>query len=157
MGELGAVVRGTKECEAALTAMTARVNVATLKALKASQNAAKASIRSGMRGRPRWDHRGKSARTGGTVQLNLSPHHVSKGGGPGRLTGSLYKGVGGVRRPKPMPGGGYQGGVGVGGGVRNLYKKRQEGSFPYVKPGVKKAEPKMAAVWETAWAAAMRG
>lgn len=150
------IVKGAKECAAAVQAMEKRIDLGTLAALKASQNLAKASIRQGLRGRPRWDHRGKSARTGESVKLNLKPHRVSKAGGPGRLTGKLYKGVGGVRKPKPLPGGGFQGGVGVGGGVRNLYKKRLEGQFPYVKPGVKKAEPKMAAAWNAAYAKATR-
>lgn len=149
-------VRGVRRAEAALTAMDRRIDLATLKALKATQQLAKTSIRSGMRGRPRWDHRGRSARTGAAVKLNLSPHHAAKGGGPGRLTGKLVKGVGGVRRPKPLPGGGFQGGVGVGGGVRNLYKKRLEGQYPYVRPGIRKAEPKMAAVWSAAWGRATK-
>jgi hypothetical protein len=150
------VVRGTKEVRAALVRMDRQIDVATVRALKATQALAKKSIRSGMRGRPRWDHRGKSARTGPTVNLRLSPHHVTKGGGPGRLTGKLTRGVGGVRRPKPLPGGGFQGGVGVGGGVRNLYKKRQEAKYPYVRPGIRKAEPKMAAVWQLHWERATR-
>jgi hypothetical protein len=136
--------------------MDRQIDVATIRALKATQGLAKKSIRSRMRGRPRWDHRGKSARTGPTVKLNLSPHVVAKGGGPGRLTGKLARGVGGVRRPKPLPGGGFAGGVGVGGGVRNLYKKRQEAQYPYVRPGLRKAEPKMAAVWQVHWGRAMR-
>jgi hypothetical protein len=122
--------------------------------MKAAQNVAKSSVKRQIRGRPRWDHRGASSRTGGAVNLHLSPPHVSRSGGPGRLTGVLARGVGGVRKPKPAPGGGFQGGVGVGGGVRNLYKKRTEAKFPYFAPGVKKAEPKMAAVWEAAWAKA---
>ncbi|MGW1892148.1 hypothetical protein ACWCP6_18090 [Streptomyces sp. NPDC002004] len=150
------VVRGTKRVEADLTRMSKQVDVATLRALKATQALAKKSIRSGMRGRPRWDHRGASPRTGPAVSLNLSPHHTTKGGGPGRLTGKLVRGVGGVRKPKPLPGGGFQGGVGVGGGVRNLYKKKIEGEYPYVRPGIRKAEPKMAAVWQLHWGRAMR-
>jgi hypothetical protein len=146
-----AVVRGTKEVRTALVRLDREIDLATVRALKATQALAKKSIRSGMRGRPRWDHRGKSSRTGPTVNLNLSPHHVSKGGGPGRLTGKLTRGVGGVRKPKPLPGGGFQGGVGVGGGVRNLYKRRIEGQYPYVRPGIRRAEPKMAAVWQTHW------
>lgn len=149
-------VRGTRQARAAVVAMDRRIDVATIKALKATQALAKRSIRSGLRGRPRWDHRGASSRTGDAVKLGLSPHRVSKAGGPGRLTGKLYQGVGGVRRPKPLPGGGFQGGVGVGGGVRNLYKKRLEGQYPYVKPGVRKAEPKMGAVWSASWAKATR-
>lgn len=145
------VVRGTKAVRRDLTRLDRQIDLATVRALKATQALAKKSIRSGMRGRPRWDHRGASARTGAAVNLNLTPHHISKGGGPGKLTGKLVRGVGGVRKPKPLPGGGFQGGVGVGGGVRNLYKKRLEGTYPYVRPGVRKAEPKMAAVWEAQW------
>ncbi|MEV6720609.1 hypothetical protein AB0M94_06715 [Streptomyces xanthochromogenes] len=138
--------------------MNARINVATLKALKASQTVAKASVKSGMRGRPRWDHRGKSQRTGPDVSLRLNPHHVSKGGGPGKLTGRLYGAVGVVKRPKLLPEGGYSGGVGCGGkeSVTNLYRGVTESRFPYMKPGVKKAEPKMAVVWQAAWAKAIR-
>lgn len=150
------VVRGVREARSSLTAMDRRIDLGTLRALKATQQLAKTSIRSGMRGRPRWDHRGRSARTGETVSLNLTPHHVTKGGGPGKLTGKLVRGVGGVRKPKPLPGGGFQGGVGVGGGVRNLYKKRIEAQYPYVRPGIRKAEPKMAAVWTKQWERATR-
>ncbi|MFG2722716.1 hypothetical protein ACGFW5_31120 [Streptomyces sp. NPDC048416] len=151
-------VRGAKECDAALAAMNARINAATLKALKASQTTAKASVKSGMRGRPRWDHRGRSDRTGPGVSLHLTPHHVSKTGGPGKLTGHLYGAVGGVKRPKPLPKGGYSGGVGCGGtkSVTNNYRGEVEERYPYVKPGVRKAEPKMAVVWQAAWAKAMR-
>lgn len=149
-------VRGAKEARAAVVRMDRQIDLATVRALKATQALAKKKIRSGMRGRPRWDHRGASARTGPTVNLNLSPHHTTKGGGPGRLTGKLYKGVGGVRKPKPLPGGGFQGGVGVGGGVRNLYKKRIEGQYPYVRPGIRKAEPQMSAVWVREWGRATR-
>ncbi|PJM98133.1 hypothetical protein CG740_37250 [Streptomyces sp. CB01201] len=158
MGELGIVVRGAKDCEAALTAMDARINVATLKALKASQTAAKAAVKSAMRGRPRWDHRGKSKRTGPDVSLHLTPHHVSKGGGPGKLTGRLYGAVGVVKRPKPLPEGGFKGGVGCGGkdSVTNNYRTVIEAQYPYMKPGIKKAEPKMAVVWQAAWAKAIR-
>lgn len=155
-GGIGVRVSGVRETEAALARMGKEIDLATLKALKATQNLAKSSVRSGLRGRPRWDHRGASSRTGAAVKLNLSPHHVAKSGGPGRLTGKLYRGVGGVRRPKPIPGGGLAGGVGVGGGVRNLYKKRLEGQYPYFRPGLRKAEPKMTAVWNAAWAKATR-
>jgi hypothetical protein len=149
-------VHGVREAQGALVAMDKRIDVATVKALKASQQLVKTSVRSGLRGRPRWDHRGRSTRTGDAVNLDLSPHHVSKSGGPGRLTGTLSRGVGGVRTPKPIPGGGFAGGVGVGGGVRNLYKKRLEATYPYFKPGVRKAEPKITAVWNVAWAKATR-
>lgn len=155
MGDIEIRVEGWREVQHALDRMSREIDVGTVAALKASQNLAKKTIRSGMRGRPRWDHRGASPRTGEAVNLNLNPHHVAKGGGPGRLTGKLYRGVGGVRKPKKTAEG-YQGGVGVGGGVRNLYKKRIEGKYPYVAPGIKKAEPKMPEIWEKAWGKATR-
>lgn len=157
-GAIGIAVRGTKACSAELSLMQKRIDLASLKALKASQTIAKASVKSGMRGRPRWDHRGKSARTGPGVYLDLSPHHVVKGGGPGKLSGSLRRAVGGVRRPKPIPGGGFSGGVGCGGpeSVTNNYRGEVEARFPYMKPGVKKAEPKMAVAWQAAWMKAVR-
>jgi hypothetical protein len=151
-------VRGVREVEGALQAMDKRIDLATLKALRASQQLAKASIKSGMRGRPRWDHRGRTGKGGAPVSLNLSPHHVTKGGGPGRLTGALSGAVGGVRRPKPLPGGGFAGGVGVGGrrSIAVIYRGEVEARYPYFRPGLRKAEPKMTAVWNTAWAKATR-
>lgn len=157
-GGIGIIVKGTRECQASMAAMNKRVELASLKALKASQTVAKASVKSGMRGRPRWDHRGKSQRTGPDVSLHLTPHHVAKAGGPGRLTGRLSKAVGGVKRPKPLPEGGFAGGVGCGGkkSVTNNYRGITESRYPYMAPGIKKAEPKMALAWQAAWAKAVR-
>ena len=155
MGDLRAVVHGVREAEAAIIKTERRIDLASLKALKTCQGLAKRAIKAGMRGRPRWDHRGASSRTGDAVNLDLSPHHVTRSGGPGRMTGTLQRGVGGVRRPKVDPiTGTVAGGVGVGGGVRNLYKKRLEAQFPYVKPGLDKAMPGMATVWAAAWSRA---
>lgn len=152
-GEMRAVVRGVKEAEAALVRMDANIDLATLKALKACQGLAKSSIKGQLRGRPRWDHRGKSSRTGPSVRLNLSPHVVSKGGGPGKLTGALSRSIRSNKKPRPLPGGGFNGVVFAGGrgGPQNLYKGRLEGTFPYFKPGVDKAAPKMGAIWTAAW------
>lgn len=148
-------IRGVREFDGALKRMTRDVDLATIRALKTTQKIAKTSIRRKIKGRPRWDRRGKSSRTGAEVNLNLSPHVAPKGGGPGSLTGTLRRGIGGVRRPRRTLGG-FKGGVGVGGGVRNLYKKRVEGEFPYFKPGLDAAEPKMHAVWVEEWGRAVR-
>ncbi|MDH6123447.1 hypothetical protein [Kitasatospora sp. GP82] len=150
MAELGIHIEGLAELHAGLDRMSRDVDRATVAALKATQNIAKGSVRAQMRGRPRWDHRGMSERTGEAVKLGLSPHHQPRAGGPGRLTGTLAKGVGGVRKPRKTPQG-FAGGVGVGGQVRNLYKGRTEGRFPYLKPGIDKATPKFGAVWLKAW------
>lgn len=158
MPEIIGVVRGVKQAEVALAAMERRIDLATIRSLKATQQLAKKSIKSGMRGRPRWDHRGKTGNGGAPVSLHLTPHHVTKAGGPGRLTGTLSRAVGGVRRPKPLPGGGFSGGVGVGGreSLAVIYRKEVEARYPYMKPGVRKAEPKMAAVWAKGWERAIK-
>jgi hypothetical protein len=137
--------------------MSKRIDVATVSALKASQNLAKKNIRSKMRGRPRWDQRGKSRVYSTSVNLNLSPHHVSKSGGPGRFTGHLSRAVGSVKRPKKVPGG-YSGGVGVGGprSSTNLYRGHTEAKFPYFKPGVESASKGMEAIWTKAWDKSIR-
>jgi hypothetical protein len=152
-GEMRAIVRGVDIAEAALARMERQIDVASLKALKSCQALAKKYVKSGMRGRPRWDHRGKNPARGlRGVSLNLTPHHVSKGGGPGQLTGALFKGVGGVRKPKIDPlTGTVAGGVGAGGEVQNNYKRQVEAQYPYLQPGVAKAQPQMGAVWAAAW------
>lgn len=151
------ITHGLSELTAELNAMDARIDAATLAGLKSAQGAAKAQIKSGMRGRPRWDRRGASGRNGGepAVNLNLTPHHVTKSGGPGRLTGHLSGAVGGVRRPKKVRRQ-YVGGVGVGGplSITNLYRARVNSKYPFIEPGVKKAEPKIAEAYKKAWAKA---
>jgi hypothetical protein len=160
MGAIHAHIRDIKPDLAELDAIVLRTNAATLAAMKAAQTAAKQQVKSGMRGRPRWDHRGAIGRDKSVpaVNLNLSPHHVSRGGGPGLLTGTLRSQVGGVKRPKKVGRYGYSGGVGVGGKeqITNLYRFHTEGRYPYMRPGVKKAEKKMAVVWERAWAKAVK-
>lgn len=152
-----AVAKGLSELQAELNAMDARIDVATLAGLKASQNVAKARIKAGMRGRPRWDRRGVTGRNGGepAVNLNLTPHHVTKSGGPGRLTGHLSGAVGGVKRPKKVRRQ-YVGGVGVGGplSITNLYRAKVNSKYPFIEPGVRKAEPKIAEAYKKAWAKA---
>jgi hypothetical protein len=155
MGEIGIRIEGVRELEAGLERMSRDIDKATVAALKATQNLAKKSVRSLMRGRPRWSHRGKSSRTGEGVETGMNPRHQPRQGGPGRLTGTLARGVGGVRKPHKTPQG-FEGGVGVGGGVRNLYKRRAEGAYPYLKPGVDRATPGFEAVWFKAWGRATR-
>jgi hypothetical protein len=154
VGDISIRVEGLAELEAGLERMSRDIDRATVAGLKATQALAKKSVRSGMRGRPRWDHRGRSERTGEDVSLHLDPHHQERGGGPGRLTGTLARGVGGVRRPRKTAQG-FEGGVGVGGGMRNLYKGRTEAKFPFLKPGVDKVEPQFADIWLKAWGRAV--
>lgn len=154
------VISGVKECIAGLDAIQARTDAATIAATKKAQAVAKVSVRSGMRGRPRWDRRGRTGKgesaAGAAVNLNLSPHHVSKGGGPGRLTGQLSKAVGVMKRPRRTGVGQYTGGIGVGGkrSITLIYRKEVEARAPYMAPGVAKAEPKIAEAYKVAWAKA---
>ncbi|WBP87039.1 hypothetical protein [Kitasatospora cathayae] len=149
-------VKGGEDTAAELERMGKRVDKATKQALKKVQGLASRSIKSGMRGRPRWDHRGASSRTGEHINLGLSPHVAKKSGGPGKLTGSLVKSIKGSKRPRKVGAAGYSAVVMAGGkgGPQNLYKGKVEGTYPFFKPGVTKAEPKMPAVWNAAWAKA---
>jgi hypothetical protein len=151
------VIKGIGEVVAKIDEMQVKVDKATKAALRASQNAAKAQIKSGMRGRPRWDKRGAIGRnkTVPAVNLHLSPHHVSKSGGPGSLTGTLRSEVGGQRKLK-RKGVGWSGGVGAGGPMdqTNMYRYKVESEYPFIKPGVNKAQPKIQAAFAKAWAKA---
>lgn len=152
-----ALISGGKEAQAALTAMDKAVDLATAVATNKVGAVARASIRGGMRGRPRWDRRGKG-RTGPEVNLNMTPHVVRKGGGPGKLTGQLYRNVRKSRKSRKELDGwstavfmGAKSAPGV-----NVYKGLIESDFPYFAPGIKKAVPKMPIVWEKAWAKATK-
>jgi len=150
-------IEGVPELRAALDRMGRQIDVATVSALKATQNLAKKNIRSKMRGRPRWDQRGRSRVYSSSVNLNLTPHHISKGGGPGKFTGHLSRAVGSVKKPKKVPGG-FSGGVGVGGprSSTNLYRGKVEAKYAYFKPGVESASKGMEAIWMKAWDKAIR-
>lgn len=156
-GDFGVRIEGVTELRAALDEMSKKIDVATVSALKSTQNLAKKSIRSKMRGRPRWDRRGKSRVYSTSVNLNLNPHHTTKAGGPGKFTGHLSRAVGSVKRPKKVPGG-FKGGVGVGGpkSSTNLYRGKVEADYPYFKPGVEKAHKGMEAIWLKAWDKSIR-
>jgi hypothetical protein len=134
--------------------MQREVDRNTVFALKKVQQITKQSVRSNMRGRPRWDHRGKTKDREG-VSLGLNPHVVRKSGGPGRLTGDLYKSIRGSRNARRTLGT-FSAVVMSGGkfGWQNMYKGEVENKYPFFRPGVAKAEGKMPAVWAAAWAKA---
>jgi hypothetical protein len=114
-----------------------------------------------MRGRPRWDRKGRDPVTGQFgVNLNLTPHHVRRSGGPGQLTGSLYRSIRKSKRPRGLGVNGKWSQVvfaGGEGGYQNRYKATVEGTNPYFKPGVEKATPKVRGFYEAAWGAAVNG
>lgn len=146
---------GAKAVSAEITAMQARVEAASVAAVKQVQNTAKSSVKAGMRGRPRYDRRGPIGNGGPAVNLNLTPHIIKKGGGPGSLTGNLRKSVGAVKKPEIRPDG-VHGGVGVGGSrsLAQIYRREVEAEYPFLAPGIAKATPKFPAIWNAAWAKA---
>jgi hypothetical protein len=153
----GAVRIRARATHAALAAMDKRVDLATAAATKKASGKVVTTIKGQMRGRPRWDRRGKSKRTGPEINFDLSPHVVRKGGGPGKLSGALSRSIRKSRKPRKNAEG-YSMAVlaGGAGGPQNLYKGKVEAKQPYFKPGVEKAKPKLPAVWEAAWAKATR-
>ncbi|MDH6108860.1 hypothetical protein P3T36_002991 [Kitasatospora sp. MAP12-15] len=151
--EITGSVTGIEGANSELEAMRKRVDKASQAAIRKVQSTTKASIKSGMRGRPRWDRRGRSKIYAMGVNLNLSPHVVSKQGGPGTFAGALFKSIRSSKKARNTGTGEFSGVVfsGGAGGPQNLYKKRVEAKFPYFAPGVNKAQPKFAKVWEDAW------
>lgn len=150
MTEIKAVFSGFDEARAELRRIDRDGRAATSAAVRAVQNLGKSRVRSRLRGKPRWGHRGASSRTGAEVNLGFVSNPRS--GGPGRFTGMLSSGVSGMKKPRAAGDGAYRGAVWVGkGGVRNLYKWRLEREYPYFEPAIKGMEPKVTPVWEKAW------
>jgi len=149
---LGVTIKGLREAQAELKQIAHEGDDATKAAVNAAGALVARSIKSRMRGKPRWNHRGASKRTGPEVNTG-GPAHSPRGGGPGKFTGTLASGVRKSRRPRPAPGG-FSGAVIMGSKdtkIRNLYKGRTEENFPFWAPGVAAATPKVEAVWEKAW------
>ena len=129
---------------------------ATIAGIKANQNKLKVAIRANLRGEPRWTQKGKNRITGPNFQVQgtMGQHNFPRDGGPGRMTGVLYKGVGGVRRPRQFNGT-YYGGVCIGAKPNNVKKGVLEAKFPYFRPAVEKVGPFMGATNEKGWLRAM--
>jgi len=148
---ISVTVRGVRKFTAATEEVERNVDFATIKGLKAQQTLVKREVRKNLRGAPRWTERGKSKIYSTTWRITPGGNtNNPRSGGPGKFSGALLGGVGGVRRPKKLLDV-FIGGVGVGGNVNNLKKHTLEREFPYFKPAVEKAEPKMSKVWEKAW------
>jgi len=157
-GMVGAIVEGVGDVVEALEGMQARVDIATQAALKKVQAQAKTSIKSRMRGQARWNHRGQSKRFPDrpAITVRSSPEHISRGGGPGKMSGELQRSIRSSRKSRQVGRGTFNAVVMSGGlgGYQNIYKKWVEGKFPYFKPGIAAATPKMPRIWNEAWAKA---
>jgi hypothetical protein len=156
-GIVEASVRDVGKTIAAIDVLNRNVDRATLTALKKSQTVAKRYVKKEFVKSPRWSERGPIGRDGKVPGVNLgSPRHRPRGGGPGILTGHLQKAVGVVKRPKRKGPFTFEGGIGVGGpsSITNLYRKEVNADYPFIKPGVDKAEPAMGDVYKAEWAKA---
>ena len=135
-----------------------RVDKATIGGLKENQRILKLAVRRNLRGAPRWNQRGKSKVYDTEVRKMNMMHNEPRSGPPGRFSGALYRGVGGVRRPKKIIGV-WIGGVGVAGGkhlkVNNFKKNTLEAKYPYFAPAVRATTPKMLPAYEKGWAKAV--
>lgn len=158
--EFGAVIKGVREIEAKLGEMQVASNEGTRVALRQATRYTKRRIKGGMRGRPRWGHKGPDKATGApAVNTGRVPDHINRSGGPGRLTGDLSRSIRNSRRPRPEGIGRFSAVVMAGGedGYQNRYKATVEKTTPYFKPGVEKAKPKVREFFEGAWAASVNG
>jgi hypothetical protein len=157
---IGAVIKGVGEVGARLGEMQVASNEATRVALKKATSYTRSRIKGGMRGGPRWAHKGPDKATGAPAfRIERTPDHVPRGGGPGQLTGSLARSIRTSRRARAQGIGTWTQVVMAGGrgGYQNRYKATVEGTNPYFKPGVDKATPKVHGIFEAAWGAAVNG
>jgi len=153
--EITGVISSADRVQAELQRIQKNVDKATQSALKKVTGKVRAGIKSGMRGKPRWTHRGA---WNGRPALDLeggsrkNPH----AGGPGRFSGALMASVKASKRPKKNAEGEYS--AVVMGGTKNkavnAYKRKVEGKYPYFKTGVDKAMPQLPEIWEQAWSKA---
>ena len=149
---LKATFKGVERFNETTKEIESRVDAATLSALRANQNKLKTAIRANLRGAPRWTEKGANRITGASFQVagTTGQKNTPRAGGPGRMTGVLYKGVGAVRKPQ-MRLGSLVGGVGIGAKPNNVKKRVFEAKFPYFKPAVDKVTPSMGATFEKGW------
>jgi hypothetical protein len=152
---ISAIFSGIQEFNSVTKDIENRVDKATLAALRVNQNKLKTAIRKNLRGEPRWTQKGNNRITGANYQVpgTTGQHNRARSGSPGRMTGTLYKGVGSA---KPvLQGNTWVGGVGIGAKPNNVKKRPLEGKFPYFKPAVEAVEPTMLENYEKGWDAAI--
>jgi hypothetical protein len=152
---ISAVWHGVQEFKTVTEEIEARVDKATLAALRVNQNKLKTAVRKNLRGSPRWTQKGANKITGKNYQVpgTTGQHNSARSGAPGKMTGVLYAGVG-AAKPR-LVGNTWTGGVGIGAAPNNVKKRPLEAKFPYFRPAVEAVEPTMLANYEKGWAAAV--
>jgi hypothetical protein len=151
------VLHGANDVIGEFGRVSVRVDRATVAATRAVQRKLVGAIRGELTGPPRWNHRGASRVYAKSVTLVGQPAHAPRGGPPGKFTGDLRRGVGGVKKLTAHAGR-VTGGVGVGGGripQNNLKKGRLEAKYPFFAPAVRRVEPELVAIYEATWAKAL--
>lgn len=157
---VGAVVKGVGEVGAAIEKMQLASDEATRVALGKATAYTKRRIKGGMRGAPRWASKGTDPESGSPAfSLGRKPDHIPRSGGPGQLTGELFQSIRKSKKARRTGVAGWTQVVMAGGrgGYQNRYKAEIESRYPYFKPGVDKASPKVHGFFEGAWAAAVNG
>ena len=152
---INAIWHGVQEFKTVTQEIEARVDKATLAALRVNQNKLKTAVRKNLRGAPRWTQKGANQITGRNYQVpgTTGQHNSPRSGGAGKMTGVLYAGVGSAK-PK-LIGNTWVGGVGIGAAPNNVKKRPLEAKFPYFRPAVEATEPQMLANYEKGWATAV--
>ncbi len=150
---VSALISGVKDFNTVTQDIEDRVALATIAGIKANQNKLKTAIRANLRGAPRWTQKGSNRITGANFQVpsTTGQHNSPRSGGPGKMTGVMYKSVGGVRSPKKGFDGYYTGGVGIGAKPNRVKKAPLEAKFPYFRPAVEKTMPLMSDVFDVGW------
>jgi len=149
-----AIFSGISDFKKGATEIQSKVDKASLAAIRANQNKIKTAVRANLRGEPRWTERSGTAHhaDGGTFQVpgTTGQKNSPREGGPGRMTGDLYRGVGATKKPRKESGT-WVGGVGIGLKINNFKKGILEAKYPYFKPAVDKVMPLLRDTYVTAY------
>ena len=154
---ISAIFSGLSDIKKTANEVNSKIETATVAALRANQNKIKTAVRQNLRGDPRWTERAGRAHGGTSFQVEgtTGQHNSPRDGGPGKMTGDLYNGVGGVKKPKKRTDGLYYGGVGVGGKINNFKKNTLEAKYPYFKPAIDKVMPLLSDAFVKGWSKAV--
>lgn len=150
----------SEETIAALKGVEKRVYIATGRTTVKVARMARAVVKSRMRGRPRWAHRGAwNGRPAVNVDVPKRKRKLGHGNSPGQFSGDLARAVVASKKARRKVNGTASAVAFVSAKKQpaiNAYKGQIERDFPYFKPGVDRTVPKIPALYEAAWAKATK-